>query len=46
MLFSRPSFVQSGNEWAIAGWLPLFLIHRLGVNPESAILALALYFGL
>ena len=45
LLFSLLLFVQFGNEWAIAGWLPLFLIHRLGINPESAIWALALYFG-
>jgi fucose permease len=45
VLFTLLLFFQFGNEWAIAGWLPLFLIHRLGVNPESAIWALGLYFG-
>jgi MFS transporter, FHS family, glucose/mannose:H+ symporter len=45
MLFTLLLFFQFGNEWAIAGWLPLFLIHRLGANPASAIWALALYFG-
>jgi FHS family glucose/mannose:H+ symporter-like MFS transporter len=45
VLFSLLLFFQFGNEWAIAGWLPLFLIHRLGTNPDSAIWALALYFG-
>jgi fucose permease len=44
ILFSLVLFFQFGNEWAIAGWLPLFLIHRLGSNPEWAIFALALYF--
>jgi fucose permease len=44
ILFSLLLFFQFGNEWAIAGWLPLFLIHRLGSNPEWAIFALAVYF--
>lgn len=43
-LFALLLFFQFGNEWAIAGWLPLFLIHRLGVNPVWAIFALAGYF--
>ncbi len=44
VLFGLLIFFQSGNEWVLAGWLPLFLIHRLGVNPVLAILALAAYF--
>jgi len=32
ILFSLLLFVQSGNEWIIAGWLPLFLIRRIGTN--------------
>jgi len=44
VLFSFLLFFQFGNEWALAGWLPLFLIHRLGSNPEWAIFALAVYF--
>lgn len=44
VLFSLLLFFQFGNEWAIAGWLPMFLIHRLGSNPIWAILALAVYF--
>lgn len=44
VLFSLLLFFQSGNEWVIAGWLPLFLIRRLGTNPIWAILALAVYF--
>ena len=44
ILFSILLFVQFGNEWAIAGWLPLFLIWRLGINPVWAISALGLYF--
>ena len=44
VLFSLLLFVQFGNEWAIAGWLPLYLIHRLGSNPAWAVFALAGYF--
>jgi fucose permease len=44
VLFSLLLFFQSGNEWVIAGWLPVFLIRRLGANPIWAILALAIYF--
>jgi fucose permease len=44
VLFSLLLFFQFGNEWALAGWLPLFLIHRLGTNPEWAIFVLAGYF--
>ncbi|HEX4750628.1 MAG TPA: MFS transporter [Bryobacteraceae bacterium] len=44
VLFSLLLFFQFGNEWAIAGWLPLFLIHRLGANPVWAIFALGAYF--
>lgn len=44
VLFSLLLFVQFGNEWAIAGWLPLYLIHRLGSNPVWAIGTLAAYF--
>jgi len=44
VLFSLLLFFQSGNEWIIAGWLPLFLIRRLGTNPIWAMLALGIYF--
>ncbi len=44
VLFSLLLFFQFGNEWAVAGWLPLFLVHRLGTNPVLAIGVLALYF--
>jgi len=37
-------FFQFGNEWAIAGWLPLFLILRLGLSPTVALLVLAFYW--
>lgn len=44
VLFGLLLFFQFGNEWAIAGWLPLYLIHRLGANPVWAIFGLAIYF--
>jgi FHS family glucose/mannose:H+ symporter-like MFS transporter len=37
-------FFQFGNEWAIAGWLPLLLIQRLGISPEKSLLLLGLYW--
>ena len=37
VLFSLLVFFQFGNEWALAGWLPLFLIHRLGISPVLAL---------
>lgn len=37
-------FFHFGNEWAIAGWLPLFLIVRLGISPTDALLVLAGYW--
>jgi MFS transporter, FHS family, glucose/mannose:H+ symporter len=45
VLFSLLLFFQFGNEWAIAGWLPLFLIGRLGISPEASLLLLALFWG-
>jgi len=44
VLFSLLLFFQFGNEWAIAGWLPLFLSQRLGISPATSILILALYW--
>ena len=44
VLFALLLFVQFGNEWSIAGWLPLFLIRRIGISPKSALLILALYW--
>jgi fucose permease len=37
-------FFQLGNEWAVAGWLSLFLIQRLGISPASSLMMLALYW--
>jgi len=44
VLLSLVLFFQFGNEWAIAGWLPLFLSQRLGLSPSAAILILAMYW--
>ena len=44
VLLSLVLFFQFGNEWAIAGWLPLFLSQRLGLSPSSSILILAMYW--
>jgi FHS family glucose/mannose:H+ symporter-like MFS transporter len=37
-------FFQFGNEWSIAGWLPIFLIHRLGTSPKLSLTMLAIYW--
>ena len=44
VLLSLLLFFHFGNEWAIAGWLPLFLIQRLGMSPAVALTMLALYW--
>jgi FHS family glucose/mannose:H+ symporter-like MFS transporter len=44
VLFSLLLFFQFGNEWAVAGWLPIFLIQRLGISPATSLLMLALYW--
>ena len=44
ILFALLLFFQFGNEWSIAGWLPLFLIRRIGLSPKDALLMLALYW--
>jgi predicted MFS family arabinose efflux permease len=44
VLFSLLIFFQFACEWAMAGWLPLFLIRILGINPKTAIFSLASYF--
>jgi fucose permease len=45
VLFALLLFFQFGNEWAVAGWLPLFLIHRIGISPESSEFMLATYWA-
>jgi fucose permease len=42
--FAALLFFQFGNEWAIAGWLPMYLIEKLGISPKTSILMLALYW--
>jgi fucose permease len=44
ILFALLLFFQFGNEWSIAGWLPLLLIRRVGISPKGALLILALYW--
>ena len=44
VLLSALLFFHFGNEWSIAGWLPLLLILRLGLNPVTALILLALYW--
>ena len=44
ILFALLLFFQFGNEWSIAGWLPIFLIQRLGISPETALKMLAFYW--
>lgn len=44
VLFALLLFFQFGNEWSLAGWLPLFLIRRVGMSLEGALLILALYW--
>jgi fucose permease len=45
VLFALLLFFQFGNEWSIAGWLPLFLIRRLGISPETSLFMLALFWA-
>ena len=44
VLFALLLFFQFGNEWAIAGWLPLYLIRRLGISPESSLVITAVFW--
>ncbi len=44
ILFALLLFFQFASEWSIAGWLPVFLIDRLGLSPETGVLLLALYW--
>jgi len=44
VLLSLVLFFQLGNEWAIAGSLPLFLSQRLWMSPATSILMLAVYW--
>jgi FHS family glucose/mannose:H+ symporter-like MFS transporter len=44
VLFALLLFFQFGNEWSIAGWLPLFLVRRLGMSPPASLWLLVLYW--
>ncbi len=44
VLMAVTLFVQFGNEWIIGGWLPLMVIQRLGMSPQSALWLLAAYW--
>jgi fucose permease len=44
VLFALLLFFQFGNEWSIAGWLPIFLIRRIGLSPSGSLTILALYW--
>ena len=44
VLFALLLFVQFANEWSIAGWLPIFLIRRVGLSQAGALEILALYW--
>ena len=44
LMFALLLFFQFGNEWAIAGWLPLFLVQRLGLSPAKSLLLLAVFW--
>jgi fucose permease len=45
ILFALLLFCQFGNEWSIAGWLPLFLVRRLGMSPPASLWLLSLYWA-
>lgn len=44
VLFALLLFFQFGNEGAVAGWLALYLIQRLGMSPVSSLLLLGLFW--
>jgi FHS family glucose/mannose:H+ symporter-like MFS transporter len=44
IMFALLLFFQFANEWSIAGWLPVFLIDRLGLSPATAVTLLGLYW--
>lgn len=44
ILFALLLFFQFGNEWSLAGWLPLVLIRRVGLSPPAALIILAFYW--
>ena len=44
IMFALLLFFQFGNEWSLAGWLPLYLVRRVGLSPKVAVWMLALYW--
>lgn len=44
IMFALLLFFQFAGEWSLAGWLPVILYDRLGMNPGSAVMLLALYW--
>jgi fucose permease len=44
VLFALLLFFQFGNEWSVAGWLPIFLVRRLGMSPPASLGVLAFYW--
>jgi fucose permease len=44
IVFSLLLFFQFANEWSLAGWLPVFLIDRMGLSPSTAVTLLAIYW--
>jgi fucose permease len=44
VLFALILFFQFGNEMSIAGWLPIFLVRRLGISPTASLGLLAVYW--
>jgi fucose permease len=44
VLFALLLFFQFGNEWSLAGFLPLLLIRRVGLSPTAALMTLAFYW--
>jgi FHS family glucose/mannose:H+ symporter-like MFS transporter len=44
IMFALLLFFQFANEWSIAGWLPVFLIDRLGLSPATAVTLLGWYW--
>lgn len=44
IMFALLLFFQFANEWSIAGWLPVYLIDRLGMSPVTAVSILTLYW--
>ena len=44
VMFALLLFFQFGNEWTLAGWLPVLMIQRLGISPVAALMLLAEYW--